>query len=156
SSPISGWRARGSAEPRPYRDKPEQVVQAMLDDLDDDPDVDDLVTVDEDVPEADHSPHGGGLGRPHPRPPLQEIEQLTVGARLAEALVRDDVGGHVERGLNGDLKRVLDEPLLPYIGRDGRGPGKLAQLLNTRLDEGELLGDELAVRHEPEARAARY
>src|SRR3989442_12720588 len=105
--------AERSAQPGPDRgDEREQVVQAVLDDLDDDPDVDHLVPVAEDIPKADHPPHGGGQGRRHPRAALQEIEELAVSPRLAEALVRDDARGHVERGLDGELQRLLDEPLL--------------------------------------------
>jgi hypothetical protein len=42
---------------------------------------------------------------------------------------------------------VLDEPLLLHVGAKRVRAGELAQLADARLDERELLGDEVAVDH---------
>ncbi len=74
-------------------------------------------------------------------------EEIPARPRLAEPLVGDVVGGDVEGGLYRDLERVLDEPLLLHVGAQRGREGELTQLADARLDERELLGDEVAVDH---------
>jgi hypothetical protein len=44
-----------------------------------------------------------------------------VRPRLAETLIRDDVGGDIQRGLNRDLQRVPGEAFLDLVGRNVSG-----------------------------------
>src|SRR5919106_6966795 len=69
-------------------------------------------------------------------PPRSRRSNSSRLVRGSPRRVRDDVRGHVEPGLDRDLQRMLDEPLLPHIGGDGGGPRELAELLDARLDEG--------------------
>jgi hypothetical protein len=56
------------------------------------------------------------------------------------------MGGNVERRLDGDLQGVLHEPDLAYIRGQEIRPRLLAQLAQARLDERQLLGNEILVR----------
>jgi hypothetical protein len=56
------------------------------------------------------------------------------------------MGRRIERRLDGDLQCVLDEPLLAYVVQNLGGPRERTELSHTRLDQSELLGDELRVR----------
>ena len=53
--------------------------------------------------------------------------------------------GDVERGLDGDLQRVLDEALLLHVPRELVEPRQRAKLGDTGLDLRELLGDEVGI-----------
>lgn len=99
--------------------------------------VDLVVAVDQDVPEAAHRAQPADeLGR-QPSRPLQEVEQLPLRARLAETLVGDHVPGRVDGSLDGDLERVLDEALFTDVAAEPGGIGVAAQLLEARLDPGQ-------------------
>jgi len=51
---------------------------------------------------------------------LEQIEQLSVRARLAMPSIRDDVRGDVERCLNRQLQRVFHETFLADVVRELR------------------------------------
>jgi hypothetical protein len=72
----------------------------------------------------------------------QEIEQLSVRARLAKPLVRHDVGRDVECCLNRDLQRVFDEPPLAQVMREFGRTRQSMEIGDIRLDERELFGEE--------------
>ena len=80
------------------------------------------VAMHEDVPEPGHVRDAIGEVPREPACPRQTVEQVAVRRRLAQALFRDDVRSHVERGLDAELKRMLNEPLLSDIGFDFAGP----------------------------------
>ena len=54
---------------------------------------------------------------------------------------------HVERCLDGELKRVLDEAFFLEIVVDAIEPGHGGELAQTRFDEGEPLRDQVRVGH---------
>jgi hypothetical protein len=54
---------------------------------------------------------------------------------------------HVLAGLYRDLQRVLDEPALADVRVEKVEPRQRAQLAHARLDDSELLPDEIFVRH---------
>lgn len=59
----------------------------------------------------------------------------------------------IERCLDGDLQRVLDEPLFANVAADGVRVCRSPQRLDRRHDDGECFLDEGAIGHV--ARAAR-
>lgn len=130
-----------------FPDEIEEVADPVLDDVLDDGEVEVAVSVDEDVPEPCHraEPLGEALGQN--ASPDEQSEELAVRPRLPEAPVGDEVRGDVERGLDGDLERVLDEPLLANVGPQRARPGELLELPDVRLDHRELLRDEVGVDH---------
>jgi hypothetical protein len=117
----------------------------MLDDVLHDGEVDVVVPVDEDVAETRRArePRGEVFGQDAGSG--QEDEELAVRPRLAQASVGNDVGGGVERGLDGRLERVLDEALLLDVVTDHVRPREVPQLADVRLDERQLLGEEIGI-----------
>jgi len=109
--------------------------------------IDIVIAVDQDVPEARHVAERAGKPLVEPAVLLQQVEQFPVRARFAKAPVRHDVRRHVERGLDGDLQGVFDEPLLADVDRQSLGSRQPAELREACLDERQLLGDEGRVRH---------
>lgn len=98
----------------------QQIVEPVFDDISDDREIDGVVPVHEHIPEPDHVPHGRGERRRQPRVALEQIEQLSVRARLAMPSIRDDVRGDVERCLNRQLQRVFHETFLADVVRELR------------------------------------
>jgi hypothetical protein len=86
---------------------------------------------------------------------LEQIDQLGVRGWLAEALIRHDVRGDIEDGLNGDLQRMLGEALLELVDGEIGGSRQRAQLVHGGFDERELLGDEIGIGHRAAARPFR-
>lgn len=106
-----------------------------------------LIAVDDDVSKASHIPQRGRQGRRHETGPRKKIKQLAIGLWLSKPVVRHDVGGYVQGSLDRDLEGMFDEALLAQVLSNRRGPGQGSQLLDTRLDQGELLRNELGIRH---------
>jgi hypothetical protein len=73
----------------------------------------------------------------------EEIEELLVRLRLAESFVGDDVRSHVERSLDGELQRVLDEAFLSHVRRHELWLRDGVQLRDARLHHRETLGNEV-------------
>ena len=94
----------------------QQVVEVVLEHVLDDPEVDLLVAVDQDIAEARHVSQGRRQFLREPSRLDEEVEEISVGLGFTQPLVRDDVRGDVQSGLDRDLKRVLDEALLPDSG----------------------------------------
>ena len=81
-------------------------------------------------------------------PPLsQALEQLAVRLGLSQALVGDDVGRRIEGRLDGDLERMQHESGFPDVSKDLGRARQRPELLDARLDEGELLSQEIGVGH---------
>src|SRR6266571_2859299 len=102
----------------------QQVVEVVPEHVLDHPEVDVLVAVDDHVPESRHVPKRRSQGGGQPPRPHQEVEELAVRLGLAEALVGHDVRSHVQRGLDRDLQRVLDEAFLPDVRPHGLRPAE--------------------------------
>ena len=68
--------------------------------------VDDLVAMDDDVSKSHHTVERGRQLFGKPVVANQQLEELAVRARLAQALTRNNVRRDVQRCLNSDLKRV--------------------------------------------------
>ena len=77
----------------------------------------------------------------------EQLEELAVGAWLAQPVFGHDVRRDVERRLNGELKCVLDIALLPQVGLQRLEPRVGAELAKAGLDERQALGDQYAVHH---------
>lgn len=125
----------------------ETLRSGSLDDLE----IHVLVAVNEHVAEAGHV--GEALREVWADEPAltQDTKDVTIGLRLAPALVGQDVKGDVERRLNGKLQCVLHEALFAPIGTNVGDPGT-AQVGETHPDEGELLLDQGAISHAKTAR----
>ena len=105
--------------------------------------------------QPDHSGQGVAQRRVEPTRLGQQREHVAVRLRLSEAIVGDDVRSHVQRALNGDLQRVLDEAALQQIDDQ---PGRLGQALQIgerRFDCGQLLRDERRIGHDRLSRGRR-
>jgi hypothetical protein len=127
--------------------KEQQVVEAVFQNIAQDVEVNRVIAVYEDVAKPDHAAERHRERRLNPAVPFEEIEQLTVRPRFAEAQVRDDVRGNIEGGLNGDLQCVLDESLLAQVMRDLGRAREPSKVRNQTFDERELLGEEIGVSH---------
>src|SRR5262249_25056682 len=73
------------------------------------------------------------------------VDQLLVGARLAETLFRNDVRCDVEDRLDRNLQRVLDEALLQQVRAQGTWIAQAPQLPDAALDAEQLLQHQLPV-----------
>ena len=85
----------------------------------------------------------------------EESEQLLIGDRLAEALVRNDVRRDIDRGLNCDLQAMFDEALFADVLRNAFRASQVTELAHERLDERESLGNEVRIRHGRSSRTLR-
>jgi len=128
--------------PADGRDECLEVAEVMVEDVAHDGKVHLVVPVDQHVAEPRHVAQRVRQRSIDPSVSLKEIEQLAVRPRLAEASVRYDVRCHVERGLDGNLQRVLDESLLPHVRGQHFGPGQPVEVRQARLDQRQLLRDE--------------
>jgi hypothetical protein len=57
------------------------------------------------------------------------------------------VGSDIQRGLNGDLKRVRRKTFFANVGVNARGLGQRSQLAHAGFDKGELLFDQIGIGH---------
>ena len=119
----------------------------MLDDVTHDGEIDRGVAVNEDVTESGHVSERRRQGRADVSAACEEVEQLAVGPRLTKALIRDDVRGDIERGLNRELQGMFDEPLLANVVTEIIGARETPKLRDVRFDLGQLLPDQSGVSH---------
>ena len=94
------------------------------------------------------------FGSPFPRV-CDQLHEVPAGAGLAQTLIGNNMGGHILRLLNGDLQAVGHKAIFAYVGGDVFGTAYLAELANTSLDEGELFGNQIRIRHHTSVRAWR-
>jgi hypothetical protein len=142
------WGPSAQRQPRAHLvDERVEIAEVILDHVAHDTGVYAGVAVHEDVSEPRHLPEAGRQGDVDPTVAREQIEQLAVGRRLAQALVGHHVAGDVQGRLDRDLQGVLDEPALAEIPLDLRRVGFGAQLAEVGPDEPELLGDEVSLRH---------
>ena len=80
-------------------------------------------------------------------PKARRVEELPIRRGLPETLVGHDVRRYVQRRLNRELERVLDEALLLEIVADAVQASHGRELAEARFDEGEPLRDEVRVGH---------
>jgi hypothetical protein len=78
---------------------------------------------------------------------FQDVKQLSIGLGFTQAIVGYDVGGRVEARLYGELQRVLDKPPLLDIALQIVWSSQTAQIGDAAFDEGELLLEQIGVRH---------
>lgn len=102
-------------------DEFQPIAQPCIDDLPHDSKVDNFVPVHEDVSKTYHVPETSRRILWDPCTPLEKIHKLAVRPWFAQAFIRDDVGSHIEQRLDGNLQRVLDEPLFADVGGDPFG-----------------------------------
>ena len=88
----------------------------MLENIAHDSEIDDVIAVNQNVAKTRHLLKVRGQVGIDPPARFQRGEELAIGPRLPEALVRHDVGRHVEGGLNGELLGVLSETPLANVG----------------------------------------
>ena len=124
-----------------------EIGETVLHDILRDLEVHAAIAVDDDIPESGHSPHR--RRKVHREPPVlgQAVEQLAAGLRLAQPFVGHDMRRHVERGLDGVLERLENEPSFPDVALNLCRPGQRPELLDARLDEDKLLSEKIEVGH---------
>ena len=125
----------------------EEIAETLLNDFPHDGEIDDFVSVDQDVPETDHAPEPGCKISGNPTRALEQVGELAIGSRFSQPFIGHDVGCNVEHALDRNLQRVLDESLLTDVGGDVRRPAQRPELLDARFDLSQLLRDEIGVGH---------
>jgi hypothetical protein len=109
--------------------------------------IDVVVAVYENVAKADHpAEHGGAVGRHH-LAAFEQIENLAIRAWLAEAPIGHDVQADIDRRLDADLKRVLDETALPQIGIERIRPRQAPKIRDATFDQRQLLRQQIGIGH---------
>ena len=136
--PLSELRADSS-------DEGHEITQTVLDDVLRNLEIHAAIPMNDDVSKAGHASHRRDQVGCQPSHLDQAIEQLAVCVRLAQTLVRDDVGSHVKGRVYGDLQRVQHEPGFPNVADDLRRTRQRPELLDARLDEREFLGEKVDV-----------
>jgi hypothetical protein len=101
-------------------DKRPQVPGPMLDNVDQDPKVNRLIFVNQDVPKPGHPAQAANVLCVDPASLGEKVEQSVIRRRISQAFGRYDVRGYVEDGLNCNLEGVLGEALFSPIGADLR------------------------------------
>ena len=114
-----------------------------------------LVQVDDHVAEPGHALEAFGERSIDDSRLGEQPEHVAARLRLAEPIVGDDVGSHVEQRLNRELERVLDEALFAHVVRDALGPRESPGCWTQDYHERDLLGDELGIGHRRRSAAAK-
>jgi len=128
----------------------------MNNDILDDGHIDDLVTMDENVAESDHTAEWIGKILRQPAALDEDLEEIAIRPRLPEALVGDDVGRGIQGRLDRDLERVLNEALLADVSADRLRMDERLELADATLDLSEFLGKQLGVGHGLTTSIRRY
>jgi hypothetical protein len=92
-------RIRCAEPPADGADEGVQIAETVGKDVGDHGEVDIVVAVHQHVPKTRHVAERLCEGALEPPVALEQVEELTIGARFAEPPVRHDVGGDVERGV---------------------------------------------------------
>ena len=100
----------------------EEIVQAILQHVLHHRQINIAIAVNEDIPKAHRVAEGSSLRFFEPISADEQVEELSVGARLSQAFVGGYMRGHVLGSLDGDLQRVFDESFLTDVGVDQLGP----------------------------------
>jgi len=101
----------------------------------------------EHVSEPRHPLQRAGEVGSDPAGSFERGEEIAVRRGLSEAFIRDDMRGDIKGRLDRQLERMLDEAPLAHVSADALEPREFAHFATARLDDRQLLGDELRVGH---------